>query len=675
MHLKSFRITNYRSVNDSGEVTTNRITAILGRNESGKSNLLRALASLNPPGGIKPLSNIKDFPRHRRLQECEDGTPVVSTLWDLTPDEQAELAAILPAAVGVTTVRIGRGYGGKHTVVLDGYKRARPDASDIHAKLRKAKPHLLTDAGGAGEHAEALKTAAEIWERTSTVGDLAAWPDAALGAATALRGAFSAAGRDLPDLAEPVVGTLEELAATLKALPGAETAARKWAVSKLPTFIFLDEFPELRGHQDIADYLQRRAEGRQAEAEFNFERLCKVAGLDPQELQQLQQANDHESRNQLVNRASAVITGEVRRLWNDRPLKIRFNIDAQHLDTLISDPNETYDVEVNLDERSRGFRWFFSFYVALAADTSGGNAENAVLLLDEPGLFLHALSQGDLLKHFDNDFKNQIIYTTHSPFMVPTHALDRVRTASITKDEGTTVSNDPTGDSRTLFPLQSALGYSIAQSLFVGGHNLVVEGVTDFWIISAAAAFIAEKKGTTLDPRLTVTPAGGAQKVNYMVALLTSEDLRVLVLLDDEPKARDTKRDLLTAKLVREDAVAFVSAAFVGAPPSESDIEDLLDPDVFEALIREAYAKELKGKKLAVNSSIPRISKRFEAAFDELGIPFHKTRHAKLLLQKMGGATAEDVMTATTVARFEALFTVLNAKFSKLLARDAPPFS
>ena len=59
-----------------------------------------------------------------------------------------------------------------------------------------------------------------------------------------------------------------------------------------------------------------------------------------------------------------------------------------------------------MDERSRGFRWFFSFYIVFAADTQGGDAEGAILLLDEPGLFLHALSQADLLRHFDNDFKN-----------------------------------------------------------------------------------------------------------------------------------------------------------------------------------------------------------------------------------------------------------------------------
>jgi hypothetical protein len=275
-------------------------------------------------------------------------------------------------------------------------------------------------------------------------------------------------------------------------------------------------------------------------------------------------------------------------------------LDAEHLDTLISDPNATFDVEVNLNERSRGFKWFFSFYITFAADTKDGDAENAILLLDEPGLYLHAKSQSDLLAHLEEDFSNQIVFTTHSPFLVPTHNLDCIRTVSIDEKRGTTVTNDPTGDSRTLFPLQAALGYSLAQSLFVGPNNLVVEGVTDFWILSSISEHLRDSGGVGLDENLTITPAGGAQKIPYMVALLTSEELNVLVLFDAESEAFATKTDLVKNKLIREENVLFVTE---GSAPGtkEADIEDLLEPDVYERLIRESYAKELAGKTLKLN--------------------------------------------------------------------------
>ena len=104
MKLISFQILNYRSINDSGEIAVGKLTSLVGRNEAGKSNLLLALQTLKPVGGPKDLIPIKNFPRHRRLSECGDDTPVVSTMWELDSKEQAELTAIFPRAAGVTHV-------------------------------------------------------------------------------------------------------------------------------------------------------------------------------------------------------------------------------------------------------------------------------------------------------------------------------------------------------------------------------------------------------------------------------------------------------------------------------------------------------------------------------------------------------------------------------------------
>ena len=360
-------------------------------------------------------------------------------------------------------------------------------------------------------------------------------------------------------------------------------------------------------------------------------------------------------------------------MWRDRALKVRFNPDAQHLDTFVSDPNSVYDVEVNFDERSRGFKWFFSFYIAFAADTKGGPAESAILLLDEPGLYLHATSQSDLLRHLAADFKNQVLFTTHSPFMVPTDNLDSIRTVNIDQDAGTTVTNDPSGDPRTLFPIQAALGYNLAQTLFVGSSNLVVEGVTDYWIMSSVSEYLRSVGKAALPQDLTITPAGGAQKVTYMVALLTSERLHVMVLFDGERQARNAKDDLVKQKLIREDNVVFVTDGFDGGKPSEADIEDLLDPSTYVALVEESYKNELQGVSLALNPNIPRIVKRYEEAFKAAGLEFHKTRPARLLLSRMA-TDAVKVMTPDTTERFGRLYRKIAAQLKRHLAAGSGPF-
>lgn len=678
MRLVSFNVKNFRSINDSGPIDVSSITAILGRNESGKSNLLRALYSLNPAERFQALNKVKDFPRHRRLEECTDDTEVLSSRWALDDKERAELVEILPRAKDVQHVVVSRRYHGKDRyIAIEGLAAQAFDEADVKAKVRKVVPAVQAAADKAAEgHRPGLQAAAEAFDTAMALQpDRTQWATNATQALKSLRKALATADVELTDKQDQLVSELEELSETIAGDKDAQQAARNWVTKKLPRFIYVDEYPDLHGHQNIAEYIQRKSQGAQhlTTADRQFEKLCKVAGLDPEHLQKLLSQNEQETRNQLANRAGAVVTSEIRRLWKDRALKVRFGLDAQHLDTLVSDPNAAYDVEVNLDDRSRGFQWFFSFYITFFADTKGGNAENAILLLDEPGLYLHARSQGDLLMHFEKDFNNQIIYTTHSPFMVPTHRLESVRTVSIGEVAGTTVTNDPTGDSRTLFPLQAALGYNISQSLFVGSKNLVVEGVTDYWFLSSVSSHLADASGVSLDPELTLTPAGGAQKVSYMVALLTSENQSVLVLLDQERDAKTTKDELVKNKLIAEQNVVFVSEGFPPPAPTDADVEDLLDSTVFDQLVRECYAAELAGKSLALNPSMPRIVKRYEAAFDSLGLKFNKTRPARLFLKKMADDPA-GVLPPASIARFEALFKTINERLARHVARGATPF-
>jgi predicted ATPase len=529
--LISFRVQNYRSINDSGDIAVGKLTSLVGRNESGKTNLLLALQTLNPAGGIKDLLPIKNFPRQRRLGECTDGTPVVSTTWELNAKEQSDLVAMFPRAVGVTHLEIGRSYKAVRTVEFVGLKRVAFSADEVAAKLGKIQPVSEAEIEKLEETQQASAKAA-LEQLATTLVKISVPTDWAAHAApvlAAFRKTLAAASITLPNREDGLLSELEDLASQISKDGPAWQAARNWAETLLPIFIYVDDYPELTGHQNIAEYLGRKqANPNQLnESDRNFEKMCKVADLNPEQFHQLRSQNDHETRNQLANRAGAIVTSELRRLWKDRQLKVRFSPDADHLDTFISDPNSVYDVEVNLDERSRGLKWFFSFYITFSADTKGGDAQNAVLLLDEPGLYLHALSQGDLLHHLAADFENQIIYTTHSPFMVSTENLDAIRTVSIGQETGTIVSNDPVGDSRTLFPIQAALGYSLSQSLFVGPNNLIVEGVTDFWMLSSISSYLESIGKTGLPEGMVLTPAGGAQKIPYMVALLTSERLQV----------------------------------------------------------------------------------------------------------------------------------------------------
>ncbi|MRU17075.1 hypothetical protein FDP25_16665 [Roseovarius sp. A21] len=675
MQLSTFRITNYRSIQDSGEISASRITALLGRNESGKSNLLRALAHVNPVGGLQPLNDVKDFPRNRRLEECCEHTPVAITTWALDEQERAQVSKLWPRSRPDEPIKITRVYGANRTMFIP-HDDLPFDTDAIEKAVEKIGASVKATASKVEDAAakSVLEAAADTFKTAAAPQeDAQNWATATIAAIETLRTELAKADEELTDKQEEVLTGLQKDAKAIAGDEEAHAAARAWLMKQLPLFVYFDDYPEIPGHQNIPAYLKRKAEGTTKTSDENFEKLCKVAGLDPARLQEIQ-IDDTEQRNQLANRASSVMSAELQKRWTDRKVKVRFNLDGNDLHTFVSDTAKSFDVDVNLNERSRGFQWFFSFYTAFAADTDNGDKDTAILLLDEPGLYLHAKSQGDLLTHLEDDFENQILYTTHSPFMVPTRHLDWVRTVSIAEADGTTVTNNPSGDRKTLFPLQAALGYDLAQSLFLGGSNLIVEGVTDFWILSAVSEYLASQGRQSLNEALTITPAGGAQKIPYMAALLASENLNVLVLLDHEKDALSTREDLLKTKVLRENNILSIGDAFeTDARPKDADIEDLLDADVYENLVRDSHASEIGKKKLTVNDRIPRLAKRMEQALKEADLEFSKTRPARLFLEKMGQSPKE-VLTSASLDRFERLICAINAKLAQHIARDAEAF-
>lgn len=668
MQLKEFRIQNYRSINDSGPIRVSKLTAFLGRNESGKSNILRALQSLNPAEGFKDLEKDKDFPRHRLLEEHEDSTPIVTSTWELSENERAQLSEIWPRAESATSITISRQYSGQQIVEFPEALNLVWDKEDIKSKCEEIMTSLISISAyyEIDEEFSAFRKALNKIEKIiAPDNDYSAWVTEARSALNALWQKCDEIGYELSEEREHI----EHLAAVIFGDEEGKKNAKSWVIKHMPIFIFLDHYPELHSSQNMQEYLQRQSQGENTPADKNFGKMCKTTGLQLDKLQTLREQNKHTIRNNLASNASARITAKIQHLWRERPLKIRFDADAEHIHIFISELSRTHDVETNLNERSRGFQWFFSFYVILAAGANGGEAADAIFLLDEPGLSLHAKSQRDLLMYLDKEFENQILFTTHSPFMVPTHDLDSIRTVEFSKQNGTQVSNNPLGDSRTLFPLQVALGYDLAQSLFIGRNNLVVEGVTDFWTLSSISEYLSANGGTGLNPDIIITPAGGAQKMSYMAALLSSQNLKVLVLLDHEKNAMKTQDKLVKTKLIQDGSIISVSEAFNDSPPDEADIEDLLDPDVYENLVRESYATELKDVNLSPDDNTHRIAKRFKKAFKEANLEFDKTRPMHLLLKKMGN-TPDEIVTPQVAERFNTLNSKINAAMKKLNGKN-----
>jgi hypothetical protein len=141
-------------------------------------------------------------------------------------------------------------------------------------------------------------------------------------------------------------------------------------------------------------------------------------------------------------------------------------------------------------ERSSGLRYFLSYYIQAKALERRGRDRNAVILMDEPDSFLSILGQRNLLLVFESLVggersagKAQLIYTTHSPFLINRNFPRRIRVVVKEEaEEGTQYYGR--ASSRRFEPVRSALGIDSAQTLFMGATNLVLEGLTDQYLIN-----------------------------------------------------------------------------------------------------------------------------------------------------------------------------------------------
>ena len=361
--------------------------------------------------------------------------------------------------------------------------------------------------------------------------------------------------------------------------------------------------------------------------------------------------------------ASNAITDKVFEYWTqNKCLEVAFNLEHRGAEIILHTriKNTKHRVTVPFDKRSKGFVWFFSFLVAF----SDHKDKRVVLLLDEPGLNLHARAQGDLLRFIDEELAphHQVIYTTHSPFMVEPHKWDRIRTVEDTEKFGTRVSNDPLEtDSDTLFPLQAALGYDIAQTLFVSPNNLLVEGPSDLIYMNLASERAAIEGRARLDSRWSIVPVGGADKISTFVSLLKGSKLNVAAFIDINPKDQQRVDNMLRNRLLKKSNL--LTAAMI-VEREHADIEDMFDPEAYVAVVNEAYKNELSKPLtlLELSSEEPRIVKRIEKYFESKGIAggkFNHYRPASALLSKPD--LQKRLFDSSTVARFGLAFDKLNA--------------
>ncbi len=452
----------------------------------------------------------------------------------------------------------------------------------------------------------------------------------------------------------------------------------------VPKFLYFAEYYQMKGCANIQQLMERKNKNALKPSDHPLLGLINLARIDLPTL--LAAGRTQELRNNLQG-AGNHLTKKVVDYWSqNKHLRMEFDIreakpgDPEGMTQGTNVWAEVYDtvhwVSTGLGTRSRGFVWFFSF-LAWYSDIKRAN-EPVILLLDEPGLSLHAKAQEDLLGYFEKELKgaHQVIYTTHSPFMVDADHFERVRIVQDKSidaedplpadEEGTKVLSEvleATEDS--LFPLQGALGYDISQPLFIGPNSLVVEGVSDLLFIQTMRAVVEQAGGKGLDPRWVITPVGGSDKVPTFVALIGAQKLNVATLIDYQKKDRQTIENLYKKKLLKKKQVR-TYAEFTGT--TEADAEDMFDPDFYVKLVNAEYKNDLAKPVTTadLDANLPRMTQRMAAYFVQHpmkeGMVYNHYRPARKLAES---AALQGEIDDASRARFEEAFKQLNALIKK----------
>ena len=405
----------------------------------------------------------------------------------------------------------------------------------------------------------------------------------------------------------------------------------------LPSFMYFSSYDRMDGAIQL-EQTNNLIQNNQADRDDQrgvrlFCEFLEYAGVSIDEIINVQ---TYETFNAKLQAASNNITDQILEYWTQNPdLDVLVRVEQARQGDLppfnsgtiarARIVNRLHRVDTPFSERSAGFVWFFSFLVKFAQIRDDDSP--VVLLLDEPGLSLHGKAQADLLRFFEEKLAphHQIVYSTHSPFMVPASAFDRVR---IVEDKvesrgqrriplGTKIRDDVLElDPDTLFPLQGALGYEITQSLFVGEHTLLVEGPSDVLYLQALSAALRARNKKGLDDRWTLCPAGGIDKIMPFVSLFAGNELHVAVL-SDQSSGDKRKLERISQSGILQAGHLYTIANFIDA--AEGDVEDLFDPESFIHIVNSSYALDdslaLTIDKVTSTDTTTRIVKRVEALF------------------------------------------------------------
>lgn len=577
IRLSGVVIHNYKCIeNDQSFDVEPDVTVLVGMNESGKTTALEAIAKCHYFDEGDPefkFEALKDYPRARynKYKRGDEPEDAVTLRYEISEGLKSQIEIEMGISLEGTDFTCSTYYDGKTLIGINSLF-SKSWASKVKEALNK-----MAEEGIPEERLLSIKARSQLDSVLSEY-DL---------------------GEDDKTIFESLREMLPVSGESKWEDPVKYAIWKDFLEPNLPVFIYYDEYYQLPGRVDLSKIKNASLSDPSLKT---AKALIDLSGAD---LDILSAADDFEEFKSELEATSIDISDTLFEYWgSNQNLEIEFDVDKVESDDGrnhrivkrvldIRVKNKWNRVSLPLDKRSKGFNWFFSFLVWFKAMQEDRNRQY-ILLLDEPGLNLHALAQGDLLRFIDDlSEDHQIIYTTHSPFMVDSEHLEKIRTVVEVERQGSRISDSlQEKDPDTLFPLQAALGYSVAQNLFINKKNLLVEGISDLVYLETMSAELLKRGRTGLSEETTIVPTGGADKVATFISLMRGSKLQIVCLLDSfvDKKSKQRIDDLVREKIIRDKNIVYYSDV---RNTSYADVEDMFEPEEYLLLYNAAFDKNV----------------------------------------------------------------------------------
>lgn len=630
MLLKKVTIHKYKSfLTEQSYTVEDRITRIVGKNESGKTALLEALAKSNyfEDNADFQFDKDLDYPRSELIKAKNENPAVLTCEYELS-DEDVESVED----------EYGEGIISKQTFFLTSYYDNTRTTTGVTVDFNVFKNWLITsfDVGDQGK--ELLRAVASFSALEDVVSENETTPGM-----KEIQTELNKIKKGAGEWKNPLEGYIY----------------LTYISPAVPKLWYFSDYFSLPCRINLNEFATGKPTGSLSSEEFKIAKaLFELSGL---QLSDIQSETNFEAFKAQLEATSNSITDDMFEYWTtNQNLEIRFDIEhaannVRYLNIRIY--NSKHRVTLPLKNRSKGFLWFFSFLVWFSK-IQGNTDSKYILLLDEPGLSLHASAQSDLLRFIDEKLapEYQVIYTTHSPFMIDSLKLNEVRTVYDTQNPkvGSVVSDAvEEKDSDTLFPLQAALGYTIAQNLYVSPNNLLVEGISDLVYLNHFSSALKALGREGLSDDVTIVPVGGADKIAAFISLMRGNELSTVCLLDTftDQSAETRLKKMVEQKIIADKKIIYYHSVL---EQSFADIEDMFTKDEYVILYNGAFGTSIKAADIDADKPIMSQLKRLNG-----NKSFNHYSPANYMAKSIGTLTFSD----ETLNHFEKLFIAVNKKF------------